>query len=106
MMILHRDPELPEIVRAARSPSRLARRLDRRQQQRNQRADDRNHHQQLDQRKTARSHDPAIVPGIVCAVFGVRTRARAKETESMHFSTNRLRSLWRQEAWAAKVNQA
>ena len=46
-------PEILEIVGASRSPSRLARGLDRRQQQRHEDADDRNHDQQLDQRETA-----------------------------------------------------
>ena len=45
--------KLPEVVFALHQPGSLAGRLHRRQQQRNQNPDDRNDHQQLDQRKTA-----------------------------------------------------
>ena len=51
VMILERDANLLQIVHALRSSGRLAGGLDRRKKQGDQDADDRNHDQQLDQRK-------------------------------------------------------
>jgi hypothetical protein len=52
---VRRYPQLPDVVGTARSAGRFARRLDSRQQQRDEHADDRDHDQQLNQRKT-RAH--------------------------------------------------
>ena len=53
MIMMGGQAELPKIVRALRPPGRFAGRLNGRQQQRDQDADDRDHHQQLDERKAA-----------------------------------------------------
>ena len=45
--------DLPEIVFALGLAGRFARRLDRRQEQRDQQANNRDHHQQLNQRESA-----------------------------------------------------
>lgn len=45
------DADLPEIIAALQPPGRFARGLDRRQQQPDQQADDRDYHQQFDERK-------------------------------------------------------
>ena len=47
-----RQPDLLHVVGARAAPRRFAGSLHRRQQQRDQHADDRDHHQQLDQRKS------------------------------------------------------
>jgi hypothetical protein len=49
---MNRQADLLEVVLALRSPRRLARGLDRRQQERDQYPDNRDHNQQLDERKT------------------------------------------------------
>ena len=51
-MVVHCDDYLPELVNALRAPRRLTGRLDRRQQECDEDADDGDHHQQLDERKT------------------------------------------------------
>ena len=51
VMVVQGQAELLEVVGALHPAGRLARRLHRGQQQRDQDADDRDHHQQLDQRK-------------------------------------------------------
>jgi hypothetical protein len=51
-VIVHRDTELFELVRALHPPRRLAGRLHRRQQERDQDANDRDHHEQLDERES------------------------------------------------------
>ena len=52
VVIVHGNADLPEFVGALGPASRLSGRLHRRQQQRDQDADDRDHHQQLNQCKT------------------------------------------------------
>jgi hypothetical protein len=49
---VHRDANLLEIIQTLRAASAFARSLYGRQQQRDQNSDDRNHDQQLDERKT------------------------------------------------------
>ena len=51
-VVMHAQADLLQIVRALRAPGRFAGRLHGRQQQRHQHADDGDHHQQLDERKT------------------------------------------------------
>ena len=51
MKTLKRQPDLVQVITAGNASGRLTRRLDCRQQQRDQDADDRNHHQQFDERK-------------------------------------------------------
>ena len=51
-VVVHRQAELLEVVDALRPPRRLAGRLHGGQQQGDQDGDDRDHHQQLDQRET------------------------------------------------------
>ena len=51
VVILRRQRDLLEIVAALRSPGRLPRRLDGRKQQGDQDGNDRDHHQELDQRE-------------------------------------------------------
>ena len=50
-MVLQREPELLEVVGAARAAGRLPGRLDRRQKQRDQQPDDRDDHQELHERE-------------------------------------------------------
>ena len=50
--VVQGDAELLQVVDALRAAGRLARRLHGRQQQGDQDGDDRDHHQQLDQRET------------------------------------------------------
>ena len=50
-MIQQRQADLLQVVRALRTPGSLAGRLNSRQQQGNQHANDRDHDQQLDERK-------------------------------------------------------
>ena len=57
MVILTGRRHLLEIVGALRPPRRFARGLNRRQQQRHQHADDRDHHEQFDERKTRRCRE-------------------------------------------------
>jgi len=52
VVVVHRDPNLLQVVHALRSPRGLAGRLDGRQEQGHQNPNDGDHHQQLDQRKT------------------------------------------------------
>ena len=49
MKKVQREAQLPEVIFALQHPRRLAGRLHRRQQQRDQNANDRDHHQQLNQ---------------------------------------------------------
>ena len=49
--IVHRQRELPQIVLALHPPRRFTSGLHRRQEQRHKNADDRNHHEQFDQRE-------------------------------------------------------
>ena len=53
---------LAHVVRACRPPPRLAGRIDGRQQQADQDADDRDHHQQLDERKTLHVRRFGLLP--------------------------------------------
>jgi hypothetical protein len=53
MVIVERQTDLLEVVAALHSPGRLARRLHGRQQHRDQDADDRDDHEELNQRKAA-----------------------------------------------------
>jgi len=53
MVILNRNSDLPDVVDAFCTPRRLAGRLDRRKQERDQNPDDRDYHQQLNERKSA-----------------------------------------------------
>ena len=55
VIVLGGQADLLEIVRALGTPRGLARGLDGRQEQRDQDGDDRDHHQQLDQREAAGS---------------------------------------------------
>jgi hypothetical protein len=57
VVIVHRQPNLFEIVLALRPPARFTGCLYRRQQQRYQDADDGNHDQQLDERETPSDSD-------------------------------------------------
>jgi len=50
------DAHLPEVVEATRAPGRFAGRLNCRQQKCSQDADDRDDHQQLNERKPAQYH--------------------------------------------------
>ena len=52
VIIVHRDHHLPHIVDALNAARRLARRLHCRKQERYQDADDGDHDQELDERKT------------------------------------------------------
>jgi len=52
---VHPQADLLQVVDALRPPRGLARRLDGRQEQGDQHGDDRDHHQKLDQRETARA---------------------------------------------------
>ena len=52
VVLMHGQGQLFQVVLALQLACRLARRLDRRKQQRDQDADDRDHHEQLDQCKT------------------------------------------------------
>jgi hypothetical protein len=52
VIVGHCDADLVQVVGALRAPRRLARGLHRRQQDRHEHADDRDHDQQLDQRKS------------------------------------------------------
>jgi hypothetical protein len=52
MVVVQREADLLDVVGALRAPRRLPRRLDGGQQQGDQDNDDRDHHQQLDQRET------------------------------------------------------
>jgi hypothetical protein len=56
MVVVQREAELLEVVGALDAAGRLSGGLDGRQQQRNQDGDDRDHHQKLDQRKSAAIH--------------------------------------------------
>jgi hypothetical protein len=56
VMILKRQTELLQVVLALHAPSRFARGLHRWEQQCNQDTDDRNYHQQFDERK---GHPPS-----------------------------------------------
>ena len=53
MIILHRQPDLPQLVLANRSAGGFADRLDSREQHPDQDADNGNHDQQLDEREGA-----------------------------------------------------
>jgi hypothetical protein len=53
VIVVQADAQLAEIIDALTSPRRFSRRLNRRQQQGDQDTDNRNHDQQLDQRKPA-----------------------------------------------------
>ena len=53
VVVVNRQPELPQLIAALHPPRRLARTLHRRQQQGHQDANDGNHHEQFDERKTA-----------------------------------------------------
>ena len=53
MIMVGGHAELPEVVGALSAARSLAGRLNGRQQQRDQDADDRDHHQQFDERKAA-----------------------------------------------------
>ena len=58
VIVVQREPHLPQIVRALRPAGRLAGGLNRRQQQRHQHADNRDHDEQFDERKAvAASHE-------------------------------------------------
>jgi hypothetical protein len=52
-MILEGEPELPEVVRATRSPGRLPARLHRWQQEPDEHRDDGDHSEQFDEREAA-----------------------------------------------------
>ncbi len=54
MIVMQRQTDLLEVIRALCSSRRFAGRLDCREQQGDQDADDRYHHQQLDERKRSR----------------------------------------------------
>src|SRR4051812_19525916 len=56
MIILQSEADLLQMIAALHSSSGFAGRLNRRQQQRDEHADDGNHHQQLDESKTALPH--------------------------------------------------
>ncbi len=86
MKTVQRQPDLFQVITAANASGGLAGGLHRRQQQRNQNADDRNHHQQLDERERPRwlvrfpphgpvPHDQARTP---LAVSPRSDRATAK----------------------------
>ena len=93
-MIQCSQGELFEVVAALHPPCGLARRLHRRQQQRDQYADDRNHHQQLDQcetgllasdvrlissiRSSGRWTCPSFVRAVGCAGWGCRPCRRCR----------------------------
>ena len=66
LVVLQGDAELGQVVQALRPPGGLPRGLNGRQQQRDQNADDRDHHQQLHQRKPA-CDDGRLAAGFVTA---------------------------------------
>jgi hypothetical protein len=72
-MAVHGQADLLEIVAALRPPGRFAGGLHGRQQQTNQDADDRDHDQQLDQRKTA--------GGVAVGRFHVNPRLRRQTAD-------------------------
>ena len=61
-VVVDAEPHLLEVVGALRTPGRLARRLDGGQEQGDQDGDDRNHHQQLDEREPATTSDLHVQP--------------------------------------------
>ena len=61
-VVVHRQTDLLEVVRALCPPSRFTRGLNGRQQQANENGDDGNHHKQLDQGKTAVSSSHGLCP--------------------------------------------
>ena len=75
LVIKHRQSELLEIIRTLISTGCLAGRLNRRKQQRDEHANDGDHHEQLDKRKTARTADAtgAMVSARVGAMHGTST---------------------------------
>jgi hypothetical protein len=64
MKEMHGGAPLLEVVQALTAAGRFSRRLDRRQQQGHQDADNRDHHEQFDQRETA----PGVIHSIASAV--------------------------------------
>ncbi len=66
--VQRRQADLLEVVDALGAPGRLAGRLHRRQQERDQHGDDRDHHQQLDQRETTRA-SPCVRKSFPCGIL-------------------------------------
>jgi hypothetical protein len=60
MVIVQRQPDLLQVVAALRAPRRFPRLLHRRQQQGDEDGDDRDHHQQFDQRESSQ------LPSVTC----------------------------------------
>ena len=60
MVAVQRQPLLPEIVAAGDPPTRLPRTLHGRQQQSDERRDDRDHHEQFDERESLFFFPPLV----------------------------------------------
>src|SRR5262245_9329030 len=58
-MVVEADSDLPQVALAIHPPRRLAGGLHRGQQEGDQHTDNRNHYQQLDERKRSRKRDPS-----------------------------------------------
>src|SRR5262249_53579611 len=64
VVAMHRETNLLELVRTARPAGAFPRRLDGREQEGDEHADDRDHHEELDERETAfRSHGTPLHAG-------------------------------------------